>query len=392
MLQNNHWPTLLGSDTGLNRNVASGPKIISYLLPTISIIIAVAGVITPLGLYEGLWTATPTVVPFQYAPDASFFGRGTPARSPLGFNRRCGSPILKPCPFSSTVIKYKSDSDSTSGDFDGTYDMNVPQILLDAYSSGTERNSTVSNMFDIEYRQWASHSDLQANNGSAYLVGSLRQVQSMALNNRTEAIEGLVVDTVNGSLGFRNHTIPSTIQQSAQWSEDLLFAQPETVCVPLNLTLDFSITTNSSVTKLALTDRGGFAKLNQTYPEWDQSDAQANPDLWGRAYKAAWFTNVYGMLYWNITNPRDMETGRKPFSYLDSQLGKRFDLESDNKSSTYNALKISSDWGSIVGFGTGGWSLSDSSADSLNPFDLTRSNYSTISKCLPDWWNLERVG
>lgn len=114
--------------------------------------------------------------------------------------------------------------------------------------------------------------------------------------------------------------------------EDLLFLEPETVCVDTNLTLDLTMTSGLESTNLAmdsyvLTDCGGFSNLVQSYPEVDLTDAQANnPDLYGRAYKSARLNNDYTAAYLNVTsiNGNSSDVSTKAFSHLDSYLGKSF--------------------------------------------------------------------
>ena len=305
MLQTTYWPEFLRTGTCLHRDVSKRTAFVSRLLPAMGLLATIAGIVTPLGLYEGLWQSNPTVVPFHYAPDGSVFGQGTPSRSSLGFNRRCGWQINRPCPMSDLVMTYINYDNGTLGaNFaGGTYDLCIPQVLLDTYSSGTLGNTTVSNFFDIQWRQYVTRTESTSNNGSAYLVGSLRQVQTKLLNHAIEPVEGLIVDTVDGRIGFRNHTVPTGVEQSASWTEGLLFVEPETACVNTKLTIDFTVTTNGSIQNLVLTDRSGFKNLNNTYPHFDPYTAQSNPDLYGRAYKAAWMSNAWSMLCWNITKP-----------------------------------------------------------------------------------------
>lgn len=193
-------------------------------------------------------------------------------------------------------------------------------------------------------------------------------------------------DTKAGGIGFRNHTVPEGLPHGATWSEDLLFIEPETVCVDTNLTLDFyipetSLSSDMSET-LVLTDHGGFANLDKHYPEYDRNDTQANPDLWGRAYKAAWMNNAWTMMYLNITRPNP-----GAFSYLDSQIGKRFPIGDGFTSISYDALKITENFGNYLNLPSGlsngtilpqynngkdgpGWD---------NPFNVTRDNFTDIS-------------
>jgi hypothetical protein len=161
-------------------------------------------------------------------------------------------------------------------------------------------------------------------------------METLILNNAFQPVEGLIVDTVNGGIGFRNHIFPPGFQHGVTWTEDLLFIEPETVCVDTNLTLNFTIATtpNTStiITNLVLTDRGGFANLHHTIPEFNISDPQRNPDLFGRAYTAAWLNNFYTALYYNVTDES------QAFTYLDSFVEKTFPLPVPSGSEGFDSL------------------------------------------------------
>lgn len=80
-----------------------------------------------------------------------------------------------------------------------------------------------------------------------------------------------------------------------------------------------------------LTDRGGFANLVKKYPTWQPGDTQNDPELYLRAYKAAWINNAWSMAFMNVTNlanQRDPDT--HAFEYLDTHVGKTFPLMSPN--------------------------------------------------------------
>ncbi|KAL1995995.1 hypothetical protein VTN49DRAFT_530 [Thermomyces lanuginosus] len=165
-------------------------------------------------------------------------------------------------------------------------------------------------------------------------------VQSNILADDYLAIEGLVVDMKNGGIGFRNHSAPPRTPYGSTWSEDLLFIEPDTRCVDTNLTLDFSLPrytseglSTSETVHLVLTDRGGFANLDLTYPNYSFTNTQQNPQLWDRAYKGAWANNVWSMFFMNVTNPRNVsDPDSRAFTYLNSHVGKQFPLMSDNSS------------------------------------------------------------
>ena len=182
--------------------------------------------------------------PFSYLKDTSPFGLGTPDRSNYTFNRICSGSGPVPCPFSDTVAIISSDGNWFNYTYPYGYDINVPQVITDIYSSGTNDNTTISNYFDIQWRRYQVTSDLSStslNNGSSYLVSAFRNMQSLILNKAVQPVEGLLVDTINGGIGFRNHTVPPGFQHGVTWKEDLLFIEADTACVDTNLSLFFLI-------------------------------------------------------------------------------------------------------------------------------------------------------
>jgi hypothetical protein len=198
----------------------------------------------------------------------------------------------------------------------------------------------------------------------------------MILDNNVQPIEGLIVDTKVGSLGFRNHTIPAGFQHGATWTEDLLFIEPETSCVNTNLTLDFTISVDEKdtafISELFLTDHGGFVNLNRTYPEYNRDNPQKNPDLQGRAYKAAWLNNALSMLFLNVTNDNNSTYGAKAFSYLNSSLGTRFPMPFASGTDQFDALDITGNWGNYL------FSLFGENVKYANPFNITSDNFTEI--------------
>ena len=215
-------------------------------------------------------------------------------------------------------------------------------------------------------------------------------MDSLILNNDTEPVEGLIVDTVRGGIGFRNHTVPPGFQYGVTWEEDLLFVEPESVCVDTNLTIDFSISITPNyttlITDVVLTDRGGFVNINRSYPVPNMTDPQNNQDLWTRAYKAAWLNNLNTALYYNVTSDTNETLGTHAFDYFDSTLGKTYNLAGpeDGGSVGFDSLTITQTFGDYLQLddlsGTG-----NSSASGLpkNPFSINSGNFSEIGKQTP---------
>jgi hypothetical protein len=297
---------------------------------------------------------------------------------------------IKPCPFSDTISTVTDFPNGTiSYNYPYGVNLSIPQVIWDTYSSGTNNQTTISNYFDIQYRRYTTYSDDMFNNGSAYLIGTFRSYESLVSNDAVQPVEGLVVDMINGGIGFRNHTFPPGFQYGATWQEDLLFIEPETVCVDTNLTIDYTFqmdkNNSNGWTDVVLTDRGGFVNLNHRYPEPNLTNPQVNADLWGRAYKAAWLNNAYTALWYNITDAKNDSSGTQSFSYMNSEINSTFIIPTDNSTgSTLTGLDFL-----VIGGDTYGSYLSDSAtgisnysdpSSATNPFRITSNNFSDISK------------
>ncbi|SCO87604.1 uncharacterized protein FRV6_11731 [Fusarium oxysporum] len=379
--QQSYWPVVLRTDAALGVGVRKDILWVARLIPIMGIILSIASVVTPLGLYDALVPGKAVQASFVYAADTSPFGYGTAARSNYSWSRRCGyfSPI--PCPFSDTVAIITDYPNGTTR-YTYPYGINVtiPDVILETYSSGTRDHTTVSNFFDIQWRRYATTQDWLLNNGSAYLLSNYRNVQSLILNNAAEVVEGLVVDMIKGGVGFRNHTVPPGFSFGVTWEEDLLFIEPETVCVDTNLTLDYTIVNvnGSAISDVVLTDRGGFVNLNQTFPKPDYDNPQANPDLYGRAYIAAWLHNAYTAVYLNVTNPGNPTTGVPPWRYLNSAMNQTFLRGSSSSStSTFDSLVITSRFNDYLDLMDGYTNASDPEINT-NIFKIKQANFTSI--------------
>ncbi|KAI9931181.1 hypothetical protein ASPWEDRAFT_166871 [Aspergillus wentii DTO 134E9] len=387
VFQQSLWPDLLQTDSARSYGARGDVTNLSRLITGMALLISIAGIVTPLGLYEAVVPGPRTQASFQYMPDASPFGYGTPPRSSLPFSRICQSSIYTACPFSDTVMEMTEQDGRVKAQYPYKYNTSIPSVVSDIYSSGTDSHTTVSNFFDIQWRRYATQTSPNGffNNGSSYLVGDFRPLQSILLNNAIEPVEGLIVDSVNGGIGFRNHTVPPGFPLGVEWTEDLLFIEPETECVDTNLTIDFSISLsqNSSVfvDNVVLTDRGGFANLNHTFWTPDQGDPQANAHLRDRAYTAAMVSNSYTMFFYNVSNPAHQpEKGMEAFAYVDSHIGKTFPVQpltGSSVSSAYDALSIDMTFENYF--------------DSIlnNSYDIPGIPKSTASnpfKIDPTWW------
>lgn len=295
---------------------------IAWLQPISLFLIAITAIVTPLGLYDKIAPDDdPVSVAFQYAPDTSPFGRSTLARSEHKSLRTCGDLSFN-CPSAPPETEWENIEDLTEA-------FQIWQSSVDLFTSGNTE-PTVSSVFDVEWRSYfvsTNVSDLRQGK-TPFAKGFHRQLAMLALHEKVEAVEGLVVDSNNAGIGFRNHTVPLDVGLGYQWTEDILFVEPVTHCVNTNLTIEYKLKGGSfglsSSKDHVLVDNGGFVNLDHTEPEAISGNPQDDPKLSARAYSVAWHYNMLMMQYFNVTT--NGSDGSVPFSYMDSQLGKKFKI------------------------------------------------------------------
>lgn len=312
MFQKSLWPTLLDSDSVASKGVHKRVSILSYISIIGTVLLLATGIVTPLGLSEGIRGGLVQNPHFKYAPDSSLFGLGTPSRGAYSLSRLCGSWLLQVCPGQTDTGGLTTYKNSTTWGLDtgpndtGWIDAKIPKNITEIFTSADGAYGVgVANVFDIQYRtfQFKVYNDSQKriNNGEPYVQGQMRFFESLVLNNRYDVVEGLVVDTKKAGVGFRNHTIPANTRFGASWGETLLWVEPLTACVNNNLTVDYTIG-DDGLMDLRLTDRGGFMNLPQTAPPpLDRDVSQTEPALYARAYKGAFTLNIDYAVFFNLS-------------------------------------------------------------------------------------------
>jgi hypothetical protein len=239
----------------------------------------------------------------------------------------CGNVGSNNCPGS-----YNTTGTITVGNETAFFNASIPANITEVFSSLTAINgSTLSGPWDIQYRQLNLHEEY----GITYAIGAFRSLDMLILHDKVEPVEGLIVDSINGSIGLRNHTIPTGLEYGGTWKEDITWIALKTECVDTNITLhymvDLSGYTDLGQTDTYFVDNGGFVNLARSYPQYSSNSPQSNPDLRGRAYAGAWLSNAYFMLYMNMTTLDASTNLSDPISTrlstsTDSFLGKRFNL------------------------------------------------------------------
>ncbi|KAK5169528.1 uncharacterized protein LTR77_005504 [Saxophila tyrrhenica] len=329
-IQSSLWHLLLRSDSAASKHVQLSSEIITLLRPIALGLVAVAAIVTPLGLYEDIQPSTkPHLLNFVRQPDQGPFGLLTPPRSGLGFSRGCsdvGGALPAQCPGTTTLITYSNDSVTFNATIvHDDYDRWIPAQLAELYQSGLiSQPSSVSSFFDIEWRWYEEHTRDNIRNQS-YSVDSYHPIAPVIGESGIKVVEGLIVDTRDGGVGFRSHTVPaaSDVPHGAEWEEDILFFLPETACVDTNLTLEYLVPSEDDLSgqvKQNIVDQGGFAQFSRQNP-WDDGrygDTQEDPTLRDRAYRAAWTMNALNMFFFDTSAPHTN------FSSIRSHLGKRY--------------------------------------------------------------------
>ena len=301
------WPVFLRSDATASRGVDRSISLLTWLRPLALGLVTIAAVVTPLGLYEEILPSKePELVSFSYVQDPGPMGFGTPPRSDLGFTRVCGGFLPAQCPGTTVeIVTSGNDTFLSANITSDDYDTRIPRVLAELYQSGlAQQTETVSSFFDIESRQYSYQFQEGMLNDEKYIVTFFRQLQNVILNDAIEPFEGIIANTKTGGVAFRNHTAPRESRYGAEWTENLLWIEPETACVDTNISIEYRLPYGSlystDLTNASLVDNGGFANLVTEYPLVDVHDSQAHPNLQGRAYKAAWMVNAYTMLIMNV--------------------------------------------------------------------------------------------
>ncbi|KAF2741897.1 hypothetical protein M011DRAFT_522494 [Sporormia fimetaria CBS 119925] len=379
-LHSSHWPVILRTDTAGVQGVRRSVRFTTLIQLRILVLIPIAAIVTPLGLYEAVYPQDGLrEVTFEYVRDDTSMSLGTLLRrNDFGPSRWCWTFHPQACPWFDTIVtEIVNETPYDAGIPDG-YDMRIPRNITEIYSAGVSKfGRTVSSVFDIQWRTYR-----------LVLEGKFVKKEAMVTNDAWEAITGLVVNTKTGGVGFRNHTAPPPLPYGGVWEEDLLFIEPETQCVDMNITLDFRIAnaTKNAAENVVITDRGGFTNLNTDPggnwpPSYDTSRTWEDARLRDRAYLAAWYSNALTMMYLNVSNPKEPPYTTS-FVYKNSELGTRFPVDADYEYGS--GFQIHGQ--GLTGLINCSESFSRSNDTGLwpNPFKITERNFSQINSMLFD--------
>ncbi|KAK1830670.1 hypothetical protein QBC39DRAFT_353599 [Podospora conica] len=320
------WPLLLQADTVGARNRSWAAVALSWTMTFGAALLVLASVMTPLGLHEEILAATPGPVLFTYVPDKTAWGRLTMPRPDANFDRYCeyGRQLNCPGQYQGVDLVQVEPGifQGIEKDASSTINTTVPANLTEIFTSATSApGSTVSGLFDIQYRRFKTSYPDYINKGKGVVQGDFRTVETLLVEPGLHVREGLVIDTRDASpgIGFRNHTIPLGSHQGATWSEDLTWLEPVTKCVDTNLSIELTAVEKQDKPNMFLIDRGAFLDLDQKILESRVWGDNQTLDLQGRAYKAARMYNVLIAKYLNLTLP--LRENMAPRNLSDPALG-----------------------------------------------------------------------
>ncbi|OJD17312.1 hypothetical protein AJ78_02600 [Emergomyces pasteurianus Ep9510] len=380
-LQSTPWPTFLKVDTVVTTGVKRRVNAVSWLLTVAIAVVAIASIVTPLGLYESVEPSDDKEnTPFQCIKDTSAFGYGTPPRPDGFFSRHCGTGYI--CPGS--TVESKCEKIGLLENCTTSIDATIPESFIALFRDGATKFSTsTSSIFDMQWRTYINYADDRSK--GVFVKPMYRQLATLLQEDNIIPVEGLVVDMKTGGLGFRSHTVPKRrYEYGSRWNEDILFIEPETQCVNLNFTLDFVLprdmaTGDKYVEELKIVDHGGFSGLrNGAAPSLDRiiSNGQVELNLKDRATSAGWFNNFLTMVFYNATDPNMHNIKR-----LDVSEGDTFSLPSFSANTTfrvgYQVLRSSMEFGEYLNLT--GKSGENRTIWSENPFDVSKRNFSFIT-------------
>jgi hypothetical protein len=289
-LHSSIWPTILRADSASSTVSDSRIRFISLLGIVGTILLTVAGVITPLGLKSGPLTLSDySFTSAAYVPDTSPLGLATPSRDYYTYGRICGAVVPVTCPGSDPNVNTST----------------IAPYIIDQFGIP----------FHMQFRLYFRG---QVDNYPMTL-STISLTESLILRGGIFAVGGLIVDfTSTPGIGLWNHTIPD-IKLGGTWSEDVLWLEPVTSCVNTNITLDYGSNPNIDLPTGNLTDRGGFADLTTQYPEYSR-DGQ-NIDLYAHAYKGAVLSNYFIMQSLGNLTRNETYVGKVfPFYFATSSL------------------------------------------------------------------------
>ncbi|KAK1759852.1 hypothetical protein QBC47DRAFT_398655 [Echria macrotheca] len=230
IVYSSYLPQILRTDSaaGFSDGVSLRVSVMVYVSLFTTIILGTAQVLSPIGLGEVALSGHTVNATFAYVPDPSVLGMATLGRESYALSRGCGKGAYKPCPGIVSTAGPEEQQDSQV-----VFTTTVPTNITECFGSGTSSPGDLrSSSFDIHFRQFSAQL-MVSNTNQTYknVTGCYNAFIGQVVTEPGYHLrEGLVIDAIDGGLGFRNHTVPSSPEMvnGATWEEDLLWMEPLT--------------------------------------------------------------------------------------------------------------------------------------------------------------------
>lgn len=104
ILHSSYWPAILFTDSNSSKTVPKSLLLITWMKILLVLLIGIASIVTPLGLYEAIEArSSPSYEAFHPLVDNSPIGKGTMPRAKVPFTRHCSTALEEvPCPGASS--------------------------------------------------------------------------------------------------------------------------------------------------------------------------------------------------------------------------------------------------------------------------------------------------
>ncbi|USW57257.1 hypothetical protein Slin15195_G105760 [Septoria linicola] len=280
LINQSYWPILLQTDTVAGNKVDERVRGIAISSSLTTLLLAIAAVVTPLGLHSTLRNTELDDVRFEYSRDTSAMGLATQSRA--GYNNDDGVEVYNND--TGTGMRTVPDRD------DAFITTTIPLDISNVFKSADNANDNQTKPNPDSTHVWLDH-------GKPRTQGRFQYYQQFFLENRTRAIEGLIISTQDTpGIGLRNHTLPPASEYGYTWKERILWLKPVTQCTSLNLTYEYMIPPPDGqyyALNQSIVNRGGFICLPELTPILDLNGTQSDPRYLNRAHAAAVLTNIF---------------------------------------------------------------------------------------------------
>src|SRR3569833_2891687 len=234
MIDSTYLPTLLrtAGAAGRQDGIEPGVNAMQWLSLGLFVTLGAAQVLSPIGLGQAISPAGVVNATFSYAADPSMFKQATFSRDDYGLSRSCAGG-LKPCPGNALVSSHNISGYQV-------YPTALPPNITECFESGVSSLGDIrTSKQEIEFSRYQKQSEPVGNLTYRNDTGVFQYINQVVLDPGNSVKEGIVIDSIRGGIGFRNHTVPTSPRMAygATWTEDLLWVIPVSQCVGTNWTV-----------------------------------------------------------------------------------------------------------------------------------------------------------